>query len=187
METKLVKNFKPEHNGVVWGEFKLFGYEGPRGYREYVQYKTKGQRKWHDLHSWGEDVRKLLQKLMEKEQLNYLTGLRRKEEQKTQRQKRLKEMKGEIKEGAILYDTWGYEQTNVEFYKVIKVKGNKVTLQEMGHKEVESTSWCSCLVVPGEVYGEPVTKTIGQYGVKIDNIVTLRPYKGGNIHKSWGY
>jgi hypothetical protein len=31
----------------------------------------------------------------------------------------------------ILYSTWGYDQTNVDFYKVIKVSGKFVTVKQL--------------------------------------------------------
>ena len=31
----------------------------------------------------------------------------------------------------ILYSTWGYDQTNVDFYKVLAVKGSFVTVREL--------------------------------------------------------
>lgn len=42
----------------------------------------------------------------------------------------------EIKEGGILEYTWGYEQTNVEFYKVLTRKGDIVTLRKLENKQI---------------------------------------------------
>jgi hypothetical protein len=36
-----------------------------------------------------------------------------------------------IKEGDIFYAEWGWEQTNVDFYQVLKVSGQMVTLREV--------------------------------------------------------
>ena len=39
--------------------------------------------------------------------------------------------KTELKVGDILNTSWGYDQTNVEFYQVLSVKGNTITIQEI--------------------------------------------------------
>lgn len=93
-----------------------------------------------------------------------------------------------IKAGMILSDSWGYDQTNVEFYKVLAVKGTKVLVQELSHKDVGPTGIVSCQVVPGEnTIGEPEWRTIGTYGVKINESVKLTLWDGKPCHKSWGY
>ena len=42
----------------------------------------------------------------------------------------------EIKEGTILVDTWGYEQTNVYFYKVLSRKGDMITMRKLENKRL---------------------------------------------------
>ena len=41
----------------------------------------------------------------------------------------------EIQEGTILVDKWGYDQTNVDFYKVMSVKNGWVQITEI-HKYI---------------------------------------------------
>lgn len=36
------------------------------------------------------------------------------------------------KVGDILYSSWGYEQTNIDFYQVIEVKGKSIVIREIG-------------------------------------------------------
>ena len=114
-----------------------------------------------------------------------------KEEQKQKRADDRKKLMEEIKPGSILYATWGYEQTNVDFYKVLEVKGTKVTLIELSHKSVEGSEYShgmACNVVAGSPLDkEPVTLTIGSYGVKVCSSVTLRPWDGKQVYKSWYY
>jgi hypothetical protein len=52
------------------------------------------------------------------------------------------------KVGDILYSSWGYDQTNIEFFKVVKVSGFSVWIQEVGSKIVEVTGWAHEKVVP---------------------------------------
>jgi hypothetical protein len=86
------------------------------------------------------------------------------------------------KVGDILYSSWGYDQTNIEFFKVVKVSDFSVWIQQLGSKIVEITGWAHENVVPtdsssyetrnweGEGY---VTRT---YGVKRHKI---QSYGGG--------
>ena len=52
------------------------------------------------------------------------------------------------KVGDILYSSWGYDQTNIEFFKVVKVSEFSVWIQEVGSKIVEVTGWAHEKVVP---------------------------------------
>lgn len=73
------------------------------------------------------------------------------------------------KVGDILYSSWGYDQTNIEFFKVVKVSEFSVWIQEIGKKVVEVTGWAHQNVVPvdspeyevrnWDVPGEYITKT----------------------------
>jgi hypothetical protein len=61
--------------------------------------------------------------------------------------------------GSILCGSWGYEQTNVEFFEVIALSasGKTCTIQEIKHDE-KQTGWASgqCLPLPGEYVGQPL-------------------------------
>ncbi len=49
----------------------------------------------------------------------------------------------EIKEGDLLNSCWGYDQTNVEFFKVKRVLGkNYIIIQELGRKYNETGFMC---------------------------------------------
>ena len=52
------------------------------------------------------------------------------------------------KVGDILYSSWGYDQTNIEFFKVVRVSEFSVWIQEIGKKVVEVTGWAHQNVVP---------------------------------------
>ena len=63
--------------------------------------------------------------------------------------------------GKIFVSQWGYEQTNVDYYKVVEVSksGKTFTLQPIGNKVVEVVGYCSCMVVPDDtkLTGQPLT------------------------------
>ncbi len=115
-----------------------------------------------------------------------------KEADKIKRSQELKEFKDKLVVGSILSDSWGYEQTNVEFYEVISINKNKteVIIRELCHKEVEGSGvshGMACNVVPGESFsGDPITKKIrSSYGIKICSSITLSLWDGKAKYKSW--
>jgi hypothetical protein len=71
--------------------------------------------------------------------------------------------------GDILYSSWGYDQTNIEFFKVVKVSDFSVWIQELRSQITEVTGWAHEKVIPTDsstyevrnwdVPGEYITKT----------------------------
>lgn len=53
----------------------------------------------------------------------------------------------ELVPGAILSSSWGYEQTNIDWYEVIKRKGDWVWVEKIGGHATE-TGWCRGTTLP---------------------------------------
>lgn len=96
-----------------------------------------------------------------------------------------------IKLGTFYYSSWGYDQTNVDFYQVVGYKGKKtVILKEVGHRTVNSTSHDSDTVEP--VLDEFVDEK--EYTLRVDlNYPKTGAYKqhaklydGKPKYRSWG-
>ena len=65
-------------------------------------------------------------------------GICQKQQQKTNR---LNDKKNHgIEVGQIYYNSWGYDQTNVNFYMITSVKGQKIEFVEIA-QNAESTRW----------------------------------------------
>ena len=60
----------------------------------------------------------------------------------------IEKVKVQPKVGDILYSSWGYDQTNIDFYKVVRVSESSVWIQQIGKKVVEVTGWAHQNVVP---------------------------------------
>ncbi len=103
-----------------------------------------------------------------------------------------------VKAGDILYDTWGYEQTNVNFYKVTRVlSACKVELVEVGKTITRNDSAMSgeCVPNPAAKLGGAIQKMIAQdsyekrtgaWHVKINDCVSLTPWDGQPVFwSSW--
>ncbi len=89
----------------------------------------------------------------------------------------------EISKGDILVSHWGYDQTNVDFYYVIKKTGLGVSLIPMGEKIVEYKDM-SGRVVPGEpnFTAKPINRKIKKYTggvyVRINSFSYARKWNG---------
>src|SRR3954471_2614147 len=82
--------------------------------------------------------------------------------------------------GAILVDTWGFEQTNVDFYCIIKVSGSFVTVQKMTIKQDYNPGNMTAGNAPGviDITAAPIRKKLkkdwtGEHGF------SFRDYTGG--------
>jgi hypothetical protein len=60
--------------------------------------------------------------------------------------------------GDLLYTSWGYDQTNVDFYQVVEVKPRSVKLCKVA-EDVTATDWMSGTKTPrpNEFVGQPFT------------------------------
>ena len=71
-----------------------------------------------------------------------------------------------IQPGVILVASWGYEQTNIDFYKVLDRRGDAVTIVEIGQKKMkeENDLQGNCIADPENVISEPIRKRITKRG-----------------------
>lgn len=66
----------------------------------------------------------------------------------------------------ILVSSWGYEQTNIDFYQVLEVKGKSVLIREVCKErhEDDMTGTCSPLVGEFPDSKAPMLKRVDQFG-----------------------
>lgn len=87
-----------------------------------------------------------------------------------------KKKPNEMKVGDIMYDSWGWEQTNIDWYEVVDVKGSFVVLKQLNCKIVESNGHSS---MSGNSMPIP-----GSYRLTLDKEETIRrKISHGNICK----
>jgi hypothetical protein len=82
--------------------------------------------------------------------INELTPQAYREQRKEQNRNAKDDFLARLKPGVILVSSWGYEQTNVDFYRVASVKKSTVTLEQLTNKVVSSDAWSSGRVIPGD-------------------------------------
>lgn len=69
--------------------------------------------------------------------------------------------------GEILVSTWGYDQTNVDFYQVVEINSKKtVTIRKIASEAIKSAEmpWAQAKVVPcrGQFVGQPMKKRVAE-------------------------
>lgn len=88
----------------------------------------------------------------------------------------------DYKVGEILHTSWGYEQTNVEYFEIVDVAGKYATLREIAQESTE-TGWLTgrCAPVPGKYLtprfegddqGLPIRRLMQEHGIKICDVRT---------------
>lgn len=110
-------------------------------------------------------------------------------QQKVDRLQERKEFQHDIEVGDIFYTSWGYDQTNVNFFEVIALRGKAVVIREVGSKIVhEGQGSNSVVAVPGVYVGPPQTK-VPQMGntFRVDRQIAYRWDGKPKYETAWGY
>ncbi len=90
--------------------------------------------------------------------------------------------------GDVLVTSWGYDQTNVDFYLVTAVSGSAVTIVQIGARRIGGTTYSDHMVAaPERVIGKPMRKRVqkgyrGKYSVKIESYAIAYPWDGEPCH-----
>lgn len=160
--------------------------------------KNKGDQKvWNNFYFTSEKSRTDWMQKLE-------TGLVNRENYKTEQS----EAKAAIKQnmnhgfevGQIVYDSWGYEQTNIDFYQIIAIKKQTVTLREVSGEMVKHTGHDAGRVKPlidkfeGENFEKRIQFSVNSKGeanfyMKSPRNGWLSLYTSGDegVYCSWGY
>lgn len=81
-----------------------------------------------------------------------------------------------FKPGAILYSSWGYEQTNIDFYIILERKNDFVKIQQIAKNKTYDRNFNdrgNCTADPSNLIGEPFKKKISKYAS-----INLTSYSG---------
>ncbi|WP_421805746.1 hypothetical protein [Flagellimonas sp.] len=125
----------------------------------------------------------------------FLENIKKSNEYKEKRNQEKKvaknNMANTIHVGTILTGSWGYEQTNREFYQVIeKPSKYKVILRPIAHENIPGTECfdsCSVRPVKDNFTGPAVVKMINAWGIGFPLFTLTVCNPKGKYYKSWGY
>ena len=89
---------------------------------------------------------------------------------KAERQAKRKAFVHSYKVGDLFRRSWGYDQTNVDYYEVTEVSGRMVTVREIGQVCVETGNMCGQTTPqPGKFTGEPKRCLAQDGSIKINH------------------
>jgi hypothetical protein len=96
-----------------------------------------------------------------------------------------------VKVGDIFYCSWGYDQTNIDFYQVTQVKGKNVVIREIGKVSPGGDVTSERVVAdPNEFVGPPMLKRLQQAGggdrvyIKVHSFANAYPWDGHALHQT---
>ena len=115
---------------------------------------------------------------------NALASLERTRAAKAERKAERLSYQHTLKAGDVLYASWGYEQTNIDYYQVIEVKGKFVVICEISQIR-EATGWLCGQTKPNPDHfiGEPMRRKVGFGGyVNIDKVSSATPCDADKSH-----
>jgi hypothetical protein len=84
------------------------------------------------------------------------------------RQEERQKFSHSLKVGDILYSSWGYDQTQCDFYEVVSVGDKSVRIREIGKKKVGNDS---VVAIPERFTGTEMLKIVG-----LNNTIRLTSY-----------
>jgi hypothetical protein len=110
-----------------------------------------------------------------------------KEQSKRDQAESLTKMRDRLQVGTLLHYSWGYEQTQCEFFQIIDRKGDTIIMRPIAGKSVRETSWASCQMspIPNSFEGDPITKRIRPYGLKMPHGSATICQPTDSFHCSW--
>lgn len=150
-----------------------------------IAFQGKSKRHvWYYTFRSTERMKEYIEEALEQAAKSEAHKLQRKEERK----KRAAEFSRKVKIGDVFYSSWGYEQTNIDFFEVIAVKGFTLVLKPIARRSVETTGWASESVVAakGDYIGEAFTRRITDSGyIRIDDVRTASLWDGLPRERSW--
>jgi hypothetical protein len=124
---------------------------------------------------------------------NHVKRLQWREEEKARKKVQAVAMAANVKVGDIFIDSWGWEQTNVDFYQVVaKPSAKTIVVREIACETVEGSEGMMCRnvrAVPDAFIGEEMKKRIDNYGgFKTSSFSSARPTTAEKEHyNSWYY
>ncbi len=120
----------------------------------------------------------------------YLNNIARRKEERAARLAQKKAFNHTLKVGDVLYSSWGFDQTNIDFYEVVEVVSAKsVKIREISSITTdEQGSFMTAYKIPakGKYVDEAVLKRVGEH-----NYITIckgqwaSPWDGKPLRYSW--
>lgn len=91
-----------------------------------------------------------------------------------------------VKIGDIFYSSWGYDQTNVDFFQVVKKSKSMLTLREISGKHVPGSGgfMCSQVVAVEDAFvigSDPFRKQLQFWGESNEPYISMNSYSSASL------
>lgn len=94
---------------------------------------------------------------------------------KVTQQEERRNFKHDIQPGDIYYTSWGYDQTNVDFYEVVAASDKSISVREVESKTVSSERGADYVsAVPGKYVGSLMKKVPSAHGFRVDSAMATK-------------
>ena len=91
-----------------------------------------------------------------------------------------------LRVGEILYSSWGWEQTNIDFYQVMAIRGCTVQLRQLDQRTTEDGYMCGTTIPLFDVFkGKAHTPRLTKNNIRIDSYRTAWKWDGQPLRCSW--
>lgn len=182
------ENEKAMNDGVVaFGRVRLYLSHDSSNRLAVVGWRGKAKKPFANYHFRSIQEREhWITQLQESERKADEARERSKREQQAEREK----FRQELRSGTMLYTSWGYDQTNTEFFQVVMVKGQTVTVREIAGEMIRGTGPFSAdyRPKPGQFISKGIKRRIGPGYIRIDDVRNAYPTKGQrSFHRSSGH
>ncbi len=114
---------------------------------------------------------------------DYFAGVRAREAAASQRAASRKAAGRGVEVGDVLQCSWGYDQTNIDYYEVTALVGKTMVEIRPIAQQVQETGFMSgrCIPVPGKYVGEPMRKVAKDGAVRITSYSSAYKIKPMNV------
>ena len=120
---------------------------------------------------------------------------RRKHDERIKQAREDRKKPHDLEIGAILYDSWGYDQTNVDFYKVVSRTNRTVEVVQIGTKILDDENGNnftadSVVADPDRVISDPTKHVVNTEtrSIRINSFSHAFPWGGKPLHQTaWGF
>ena len=121
---------------------------------------------------------------------DYFAGVQAHEQAKADYKARQEAEADQVEVGGIYYTSWGYDQTNVDFYQVVGRTAKTVQYIALGKTVADDSSEGVDMVIPEKFRqpGKVYTAKIKGNGWRISSFEFANPWDGKPKHQTaWGY
>lgn len=109
---------------------------------------------------------------------------------KAEQAKARREYHHDFQVGDFLVASWGYDQTNIDYYQVVSVpSGKSVVLRSVGKKVVGESQTSEYVVPDPDTFcGKPFSRRVSSHGVKVDKVSRAYKWDGRSRYQTaFGY